>query len=103
MSHTRLVRATYRAFLREARALEKSAEAAGTSAKVALLWPIPIAQYGHGAYVPTQPHPGQLQRLLFEGVDFAGVGLDEATTFTAADVKRLVRHAYRSSAQSAAE
>ncbi len=83
-----LVRATYKALLREARRLTRDREC------LSLVRPVDALSWGTGSYAPTEP-PAALHAALFPGVDFDAAGQVGKTVFSGASVGRLVRAEYR--------
>jgi ApaG protein len=85
----RLMTITYRALLREARALTRSNRALHFLDTPSL--ETIVKSYGRGSFVPA-PNPRAVQEALFPGVDFAGFPTSE---MTGEEVGALVRASFR--------
>lgn len=89
-AQNRVLTATYRAFLREARRLQQ------TSTPLALVLPIDLGQWGSGRMVEADNSAKRTrfaQKLNFPGVDFSIVG--EKALLSGDDVRAVVRSAFR--------
>ena len=84
-----IVRATYKAFLREARRLTRAQES------VTLCAPVDLTKWGSGGYCSAAPDAAGLQAMLFPGVDFVEADEDDATSFDGKAVARVVRSEFR--------
>lgn len=87
--HALLVKVTYRAFLREARRLDRASE------QVSLTRPVDVTKWGQGAFVTAADSPSEVQKLLFPGVDFAAAGYGDSVTFDGLAMRRVVKANYR--------
>lgn len=89
-----VVRAIYRAFLRESRALRRE------NISVAVLAPLRLENvakhYGRGSYV-TEPSALTLLSIVFPGIPFESLGLSKRTVLSGDDVLSAVRQLFRAS------
>lgn len=84
-----VARATYRAFLREARRLERAHET------VTLCAPVDLTKWGSGGYTSAAPDAAALQATLFPGVDFDAAGQGGVVNFDGAAIARVARAEFR--------